>query len=738
MLLSHAVLAVVYGGLLAAAYPGPGGAGANKAFDEDFEAWDHDRGYTQENAAREDGSWKWIPSAPQMVMGTQVPYGLHPPPHHVPAEPPQAPPYPPVPEPPETGPVPPPPHTHPGHPPDASTLTIYQYLESNPSFSRLFKLVNYTEEITSLLNDTSAKLTFFALPDWSFPHRPRPHHPHKDSHTCTDSDDEILDILSAAEGIVDLRSDKTDKDKKEIIKAILKAVFKYETLPAAYIASELASNVTYATSLTLPDGSLDGEPLRVRIGTHPSLFPFPTGVNVNVISHIVHPDIKTANGIVHVVNKAIIPPPSIFQLAFLLPDSISTLTSALQRVGLTDAVEWHEVPSSEGKHTVEGSPAVTVFAPTNKAFSRLPTRLQHFLFSPFGEKVLKKLLQFHIVPELVLHADYIHNASDSDVHRRGWEDEDAFDVYANIDQSNDAGFMSECQGQRERFHGLEGPRGQSPGYEAWGSSAPPYGPQSCEFERPHPIPPQSPHHGPWHMPPPPPAGGQYWGSAYYGHGYAEHPPHFSSPPFRPSFEHGPQVPPHFPLPPPHHGAHHEEPHFPPSPFEHPRGPYYGPHSLLRPPPPFHPPFEHGPLPPPHFPPHRPSFQPQTRCRCSANEGHHGIPRPKVVYTRNTTHPTLLANHAVNVVVVQYEVPFLSPGKHAPTYRTGTFAHGNYVRVSDIPTRNGALHIVDQLLNPRKKSLPPPHEPGQSFGVFEGPEDQWAGWENWLIEWANEE
>ncbi len=43
---------------------------------------------------------------------------------------------------------------------------------------------------------------------------------------------------------------------------------------------------------------------------------------------------------------------------------------------------------------------VTVFAPTNHAFQRLPKRLKFFLFSPFGERVLKKLLQYHIVPDL--------------------------------------------------------------------------------------------------------------------------------------------------------------------------------------------------------------------------------------------------------------------------------------------------------------------------------------------------
>ena len=62
-------------------------------------------------------------------------------------------------------------------------------------------------------------------------------------------------------------------------------------------------------------------------------------------------------------------------------------------------MEWRKVPAG----TVDGSPAVSFFAPTNKAFEKLPHGLRRFLFSPFGEKALKKLLQYHIIPEFVLH-----------------------------------------------------------------------------------------------------------------------------------------------------------------------------------------------------------------------------------------------------------------------------------------------------------------------------------------------
>jgi|ERR1700722_7577611 len=80
-------------------------------------------------------------------------------------------------------------------------------------------------------------------------------------------------------------------------------------------------------------------------------------------------------------------------------------TSALQRVGLTGELDLRWIPGRDGeKGKLEGATMATLFLPTNKAFRSLPKRLQLFLFSPNGERVLKKLLQFHVVPGLVVHS----------------------------------------------------------------------------------------------------------------------------------------------------------------------------------------------------------------------------------------------------------------------------------------------------------------------------------------------
>lgn len=78
-------------------------------------------------------------------------------------------------------------------------------------------------------------------------------------------------------------------------------------------------------------------------------------------------------------------------------------TSAIQRVGLTSAIDRWYVHGEHGTPgSYHGARTVTFFAPESKAFQHLPKKLRLFLFSPFGEKALKKLLEYHIVPDFTL------------------------------------------------------------------------------------------------------------------------------------------------------------------------------------------------------------------------------------------------------------------------------------------------------------------------------------------------
>ena len=102
----------------------------------------------------------------------------------------------------------------------------------------------------------------------------------------------------------------------------------------------------------------------------------------------------------YTVSRPLLPPPSILDELFLA-QHFFILTSALQKVGLDDWLSWEWRKQKDS--TTEKGATVTFFAPSDDAFKRLPPKLRRFLFSPFGSEVLKKILSYHIVPDIILH-----------------------------------------------------------------------------------------------------------------------------------------------------------------------------------------------------------------------------------------------------------------------------------------------------------------------------------------------
>ncbi|KAF8197430.1 FAS1 domain-containing protein [Pholiota molesta] len=295
------------------------------------------------------------------------------------------------------------------HSPSEHTSTVYETLASNPRFSLVTKAINFVEDIASLLNDTTSDLTFFAPPDQVL-RRPRGSPPPRNltsigdllgDSIITSGYPDLTEVLPLIDELDTVLDGTPDQDKrKKIAKVILRAILSYHIIPGtAYNVVSLASNITYPTHLQIA-GAFDGEPLRLRI-THNVI---PPATHINFYTRIAHPDVKATNGIIHVVDHPLLPPPSVFQELYLIPRHFSILTSALQRSKLTDNLDLRYI---HGKG-LEGTSLVTIFAPTNRAFESLPAKLQLFLFSPFGERVLQKLLQYHIVPGAAVHSNYIH------------------------------------------------------------------------------------------------------------------------------------------------------------------------------------------------------------------------------------------------------------------------------------------------------------------------------------------
>lgn len=69
----------------------------------------------------------------------------------------------------------------------------------------------------------------------------------------------------------------------------------------------------------------------------------------------------------------------------------------------------HNHSDSSATHHHPGTTALTFFAPGNSAFYKLPIKLRLFLFSPFGEKLLAKILMLHSLPFDIVFADSVHH-----------------------------------------------------------------------------------------------------------------------------------------------------------------------------------------------------------------------------------------------------------------------------------------------------------------------------------------
>ncbi|KAF4603966.1 hypothetical protein EYR40_001141 [Pleurotus pulmonarius] len=486
------------------------------------------------------------------------------------------------------------PPTSAAEPPGAPPLkSIYEIISASTEFTKLTKALEFDEETLKVLNDSSSSLTFFAVPDWALK-KPKDKHP---------SEDDFASLIDNSSGFYDLEAvismldaDKStpdedeDKEKrKKFLKKILHAILSYHILPDPLTQSDLAANITYATSLELPDGSLDGKPLRVHVEKKG---PIASPLKVNFFSTLTL-ETPASNGVVHTISRPLLPPPSIFQEAFLLYQAFSTYTSAIQRVGLVEEVDLRYKPGKKGeKGTLEGTPVVTSFIPINKAFNKLPIKLRLFLFSPFGEHVLKKILQYHTVPDLLIHSNYLYNATSGE--------EVELTSHSSLE---DFDFQFACG--HDEFH-LE--RHFEPLFD-----------QKVNHPISHAIP-------------------------------------------RPYRRIGLDT----------------SSGLPPSPF----------------------------------------------------------PKPELIFASNLTVPTLFGNHTLDLTIVKYKltVPFPGPDPHS-LFIHRVFVNGQRAALTDIPSRNGAAHVLAKLINPHKDK---PHGPPKDIHKEHDEEDEWAGWEEWLPKWADEE
>ncbi|MEQ8769758.1 MAG: fasciclin domain-containing protein [Phycisphaerales bacterium] len=112
---------------------------------------------------------------------------------------------------------------------------------------------------------------------------------------------------------------------------------------------------------------------------------------------IVKADIRTSNGIIHVVDTVLTPEDASIAKTASKAGSFSTLIAAAKAAGLADALATGDGP-------------FTVFAPTDEAFAKLGADTIESLLKPENRGKLARILQYHVVPGRVYASDVIGGA----------------------------------------------------------------------------------------------------------------------------------------------------------------------------------------------------------------------------------------------------------------------------------------------------------------------------------------
>jgi uncharacterized surface protein with fasciclin (FAS1) repeats len=271
-------------------------------------------------------------------------------------------------------------HGHHGHH-DTSDYTIYQLIEKSEHTTNFTKLVNEFDDIVELLNSTKANYTLFVPVDSAFAHLP------------------------GHEG------DKPPS--REFVESVLRYHIGLDT----YGVHRILTTQTIATALD--EELLGGEPQRLRVeagllGVKVNFYSkviaanfvsvlthFPTSTTEVLQNNSSHPEQEAKNGVIHAVNHILVPPPFVGRELSLFPNVFSTLLLAYEK---TDFVKFIHGVKTEG---------TTVFAPSNRAWSRLGPRANAFLFNTEkGLGYLKALLKYQIVANATLYSDAYYDAHD--------------------------------------------------------------------------------------------------------------------------------------------------------------------------------------------------------------------------------------------------------------------------------------------------------------------------------------
>lgn len=157
-------------------------------------------------------------------------------------------------------------------------------------------------------------------------------------------------------------------------KGKLAAILKYHVVPGKVMAKDVV-NVKGAKSL-------NGQRIDVKVN----------GGKVAVDgASVVKTDIACSNGVIHVIDSVILPAEGSIPAVAEKAGSFKTLLAAAKAAGLVEALS--------------GAGPLTVFAPTDEAFAKLPKGTVEDLLKPENKDKLAAVLKYHVVEGRVYSED---------------------------------------------------------------------------------------------------------------------------------------------------------------------------------------------------------------------------------------------------------------------------------------------------------------------------------------------
>jgi uncharacterized surface protein with fasciclin (FAS1) repeats len=149
-------------------------------------------------------------------------------------------------------------------------------------------------------------------------------------------------------------------------RGVLTAILTYHVVPGRVMAKDVV-NLTNATTL-------NGQKIDIALGK---------GVKIDN-ANVIKTDIECSNGVIHVIDRVIMPSTDNIIETAVKAGSFETLVAAVKAAGLAG--------------TLSGDGPFTVFAPTDDAFQKLPRGTVESLLEPANRHKLADILKYHVVP----------------------------------------------------------------------------------------------------------------------------------------------------------------------------------------------------------------------------------------------------------------------------------------------------------------------------------------------------